>query len=96
MDTEETKRSQGLGVRGQEFGDLKPQASSLLSPQMDTDGTGKPDLTRESATEEGPGGTGKNVETSKRRNVEMSKRSGDPDSTSPDSIGIGVEIRGWE
>ena len=54
-------------------------------PQMNTDGTGKPDLTRVPipSGEEGPGGTGKNVETS--------KRSGDPD-----SIGVGVEIRGWE
>ncbi len=34
--------------------------------QMDMDVNGKPDLTRESATEEGPGGTGGNVETSKR------------------------------
>ena len=32
------------GVRGQEFGDLKPQTSSLVSPQMNTDRTGKPDL----------------------------------------------------
>ena len=40
---------------------------------MDTDGTGKPDLTRESSTEEGPGGTDRNVETSKCRNVETSK-----------------------
>jgi hypothetical protein len=54
-------------------------------PQMNTDGTGKPDVTRvpipSGSTEEGPGGAD--------RNVEMSKRSGDPDS-------IGVEIRGWE
>ncbi len=52
------------GVRGQEFGDLRPQASSLPSPQMNTDSNGKPDLTRESSTEEGPGGTGRNVERS--------------------------------
>ncbi len=51
------------GVRGQEFGGLKPQASSLLSPQMNTDSNGKPDLTRESSTEEGPDGTERNVET---------------------------------
>ncbi len=32
-------------------------------------------------------------EARKGRNVEMSKRSGDPDSI---GIGIGIEIRGWE
>ena len=45
-------------------------------PQMNTDRTGKPDLTRESSTEEGPGGTERNVETSKGRNVE-SERGGE-------------------
>ena len=55
------------GVRGQEFGDLTPQASSLLRPQMDTDRKGKPDLTKESSTEEGPGRTGRDVGKSKRQ-----------------------------
>jgi len=34
---------------------------------MDTDGKGKPDLTNESSSEKGPGGTGGNVESSKRK-----------------------------
>ena len=38
------RKESGVRGQGQEFGDLKPQASSLLSLQMDTDRAGKPDL----------------------------------------------------
>ena len=42
--------------------------------QMDTDRNWKPDLTPESSTKEGPGGTERNVETSKRRNQGLGMR----------------------
>ena len=42
--------------------------------QMDTDRNWKPDLTPESSTKEGPGGTERNVETSKCRNQGLGMR----------------------
>ncbi len=65
---ERTGDKRESGDRGQEFGDLKPQASSLPSPQTNTDRTGKPDLTRVPipSGEEGPGGVKKAQRASSR------------------------------